>query len=74
MGGEGGRSCARTRTLVFLVYQLDGNWILPGVVVVWPLQAVKAQKLLEEENSKLKYQILHLKMAVREGDAKLVVA
>mgnify|MGYP006973281111 CR=1 FL=1 len=34
-------------------------------------QAAAAQKALETENSKLKYQVLHLKRAVAEGDEKL---
>ncbi len=34
-------------------------------------QAAAAQKALETENSKLRYQVLHLKRAVVEGDEKL---
>mmetsp|Transcript_35454 Transcript_35454/g.63237 ORF Transcript_35454/g.63237 Transcript_35454/m.63237 type:complete len:108 (-) Transcript_35454:1364-1687(-) len=37
-------------------------------------EAVESQKTLETENSKLRYQVLHLKRAVEEGDAKLAAA
>ncbi len=38
------------------------------------MQAAEARKQLETENSKLKYQVKHLKRAVQEGDEKLAAA
>mmetsp|Transcript_1692 Transcript_1692/g.4131 ORF Transcript_1692/g.4131 Transcript_1692/m.4131 type:complete len:109 (+) Transcript_1692:293-619(+) len=37
-------------------------------------EAMANAKVLEAENSKLKYQVLHLKRAVAEGDAKVAAA